>query len=217
MHRTIGQTLRAAREARGLTILDVSHKTRISAGRLQQLEDDNFAAFGNMTYARSFLKGYSRFLDVDASEVADAFPAPPLVGPSDYRYLTDNLGPWIEHRVRPFRREMLVKAGRSPLPTLAGMFTVFVIAGVLLGNHLVERHKTDGKSAEASTMDAKAAGPAQSSPAQGISQALESVGGAKSPVPGEQPETVVRPAVLPKNIPAPDTPSTPVRRPEIVN
>lgn len=217
MHRTIGQTLRTAREARGLTVLDVSHKTRMPAGRLQQLEDDNFAAFGNMTYARSFLKAYSRFLDVDASAVADAFPAPPLVGPSDYRYLTENLGPWIEHRVRPFRRETLVKAGRSPLPTLAGMFAVFVIAGVLLGNHLVERHKTDGKSAEGGKTDVKPARTGQASPAQGGSQVPGSAGDPGNAVPDEQPETVVRPAVLPKNIPAPDAPGTPVRRPEIVN
>ena len=69
MQRTIGQTLRAAREATGLNLLDVAHKTRIPANRLQQLEDDNYAAFGSMAYAKSFLKTYSRFLHVDASDV----------------------------------------------------------------------------------------------------------------------------------------------------
>ena len=222
MHRTIGQTLRAAREARGLALPDVAHKTRIPANRLQQLEDDNFAAFGNMAYAKSFLKHYSRFLDVDASEVADAFPIPPLGGPSDYRYLTETHGPWIERKQRSARKEPLSKTGGSPVPTLAGMFAMFVIAGVLLGNHLVERQKTDGKHAPAAgeqdLVDKASEAPAPASALQDERKdQMAPPDTTAAELTGVQPETVVRPAVLPMHIPARDTPNTPVRRPEIVN
>ena len=125
MHRTIGQTLRAAREARGLTLQDVAHETRIPANRILQLEGDNFAGFGSMAYAKSFLKSYSRYLGVDAREVADGLPVPVLGGPSDYRYLTETHGPWIERHERPRRKEPLAKTGGSPIPTLVGMFTLF--------------------------------------------------------------------------------------------
>lgn len=230
MHRTIGHTLRAAREAKGLTLLDVAHQTRIPSNRLQQLEEDNFAAFGNMAYAKSFLKHYSRFLEVDASEVADAFPVPPLGGPSDYRYLTETHGPWIERTRRPGRKESLTKSGGSPVPTLVGMFAVFVIAGVLLGNHLVERQKSDGKHAAATPDGSDGKGVEQQTsgvpgtpdaatgqPDKGKGKGVDGLPDAQAKVPEIPLETIVRPAVLPKSIPAPDSPNTPVRRPEIVN
>lgn len=220
MHRTIGQNLRTTREARGLSLLDVAHLTRIPANRLQQLEDDNFAAFGSMAYAKSFLKNYSRFLGVDAREVADGLPVPVLGGPSDYRYLTETHGPWIERHEQPHRREALAKSGRSPIPTLVGMFTVFVIAGALLGNHLVERHKSDGKGASAGGSE-KIKGAGEKASAANSDTSV-SVGNGTIPdgrtgIQDLPEETVIRPAVLPSSIPAPNSLTTPVRRPEIVN
>lgn len=223
MHRTIGQTLRAAREARGLTLQDVAHETRIPATRILQLEGDNFAGFGSMAYAKSFLKSYSRYLGVDAREVADGLPVPVLGGPPDYRYLTETHGPWIERHERPRRKEPLAKTGGSPIPTLVGMFTLFLIAGGLLGNHLVERHKSDAK------LVPKVAGAPAGSVGQSAADAGKPTPDATSPTlpgnktegqpgaPGSPRETVIRPAMLPSTVPAPDRPNTPVRRPEIVN
>lgn len=224
MHRTIGQNLRAARESAGLTLLDVAHCTRIPANRLQQLEDGNVAAFGSMAYARSFLKSYSRFLNVDASEALEELPAPVLGGPSDYRYLTDTQGPWIEKRERPQRRrEPLARSARSPLPTLAFMFAIFVVAGALLASHLVEMKKTDHKSP--ATKSAETSKPAENAVAKEpqhitVGAQVPSNKEAASP-PGASPSpdqnTVIRPAVVPTSIPAPDSPTTPVRRPQIVD
>ena len=215
MHRTIGQTLRAAREAKGLTLLDVAHETRIPANRIMQLEGDNFAGFGSMAYAKSFLKSYSRYLGVDAREVADGLPVPVLGGPSDYRYLTETHGPWIERHERPRRKEPLAKTSGSPIPTLVGMFAIFVIAGALLGSHLVERQKSDAKLipkvAGAPAANGKPTPDSTSSALPGNKP--EGQPGA----PGNPRETVIRPAMLPSSVPAPDSPNTPVRRPEIVN
>lgn len=224
MQRTIGQNLRAARESAGLTLLDVAHHTRIPANRLQQLEDDNLAAFGSMAYARSFLKSYSRFLNVDASGALEELPAPVLGGPSDYRYLTDTQGPWIEKRERPQRRrEPLTRSARSPLPTLAFMFVLFVVAGALLASHLVEMKKTDHKLPAATAAETGKPGEkATAKEPQPITvgaqvpsgRAVASPPGAN---PGTDQTTVIRPAVVPSSIPAPDSPTTPVRRPQIVD
>lgn len=231
MQRTIGQVLRTAREARGLTFLDVSHETRIPPNRLQQLEDDNFAAFGSMAYAKSFLKNYSRYLGVDASEVVDGLPVPVLGGPSDYRYLTETQGAWIERHERPHGRSVVAKAGRSPVPTLAGMFAVFVIAGALLGNHLVERHKSvagtspkaQGEYSRSSGDDSDFAASPTLNPegvshvdAGGPGEVGRGIPGSERTGPELPHETTVRRAVLPSSIPAPVGPNTPVRRPEIV-
>jgi cytoskeletal protein RodZ len=223
MHRTIGQTLRAAREAKGLTLLDVAHETRIPANRIMQLEGDNFAGFGSMAYAKSFLKGYSRYLGVDAREVADGLPVPVLGGPSDYRYLIETHGPWIERHERPRRKEPLAKTSGSPIPTLVGMFAIFVIAGALLGSVLVERQKSDAKLIPkvAGTPAASTAGDAATNGQPTPDSTSSALPGNKTDgqpgAPGNPRETVIRPAMLPSSVPAPDSPNTPVRRPEIVN
>jgi transcriptional regulator with XRE-family HTH domain len=98
MDAPLSETLKAAREARGLTLEDAAHATRIPVPRLRQLETGNYAAFGNMAYARGFIRLYGRYLEVDAEEFATGLPDPVLGGPSDYRYLTENYGPWIQDR-----------------------------------------------------------------------------------------------------------------------
>lgn len=98
MDAPLSETLKAAREARGLTLEDAAHATRIPVPRLRQLETGNYAAFGNMAYARGFIRLYGRYLDVDAQEFATGLPDPVLGGPSDYRYLTESYGPWIGDR-----------------------------------------------------------------------------------------------------------------------
>jgi len=98
MDAPLSETLKAAREARGLTLEDAAHATRIPVPRLLQLETGNYAAFGNMAYARGFIRLYGRYLDVDAQEFSTGLPDPVLGGPSDYRYLTESYGPWIGDR-----------------------------------------------------------------------------------------------------------------------
>ena len=214
-----------------MNILDVAHRTRIPANRIQQLEEDNYAAFGSMAYAKSFLKTYSRFLEVDSSEVLEGLPSPVLGGPDDYRYLTEVQGPWVEKRSRPQRRELLTRAGRSPVPTLALMFALFVVVGGIFGSHLVERQKGgDPKSSDAAAVDAKTStekpglkkdaatsiDPKSPSLALAAETSFASNVMGQKPTGGEEVRTVVRPAVLPSAIPAPDTPNTPVRKPQIV-
>jgi transcriptional regulator with XRE-family HTH domain len=98
MDAPLSETLKAAREARGLTLEDAAHATRIPVPRLRQLETGNYAAFGNMAYARGFIRLYGRYLDVDAQEFSTGLPDPVLGGPFDYRYLTESYGPWIGDR-----------------------------------------------------------------------------------------------------------------------
>lgn len=100
MEVTLASQLKAARIERGLSLADAAHATRIPIPRLLQLEANNLAAFGNMAYARSFLRHYSEFLGVDATKFIKDLPEPIFGGPHDYRYLTDSFGPWIDRRVR---------------------------------------------------------------------------------------------------------------------
>ncbi|GEP41869.1 helix-turn-helix domain-containing protein [Brevifollis gellanilyticus] len=158
----IGQTLKASREARGLSLPDVAYKTRIPVSRLVLLEQDNYAALGGMTYARSFLRHYSQFLGVDASEMLHDLPSGVLGGPRDYRYLLENHGDWVPPKnVRRYasRPNLKVRARRSPVP--AGLF-IFVL--VLIGTGIWGKYVADDRLAAEEAAKSAPALPAPSTP-----------------------------------------------------
>jgi len=147
MNLTLGQRLQAAREVRGLSLADAAHETRIPAQRLQHLESENLAAFGSMTYARSFLKLYSDFLEVDASAVLDELPSAVLGGPQDYRHLVESFGPWL--RDKPQRVEKLadpvvgrVQTIKSPVPAAIAVFVCVLAASGIFGKYVMDSQRT---------------------------------------------------------------------------
>ncbi|NTW09337.1 MAG: helix-turn-helix domain-containing protein, partial [Anaerolineaceae bacterium] len=64
MEATIGDRLRTAREARGLTLQDVEKAIHIRVHYLQALEDDDFSRLPSKTQARGFLRLYADFLKI---------------------------------------------------------------------------------------------------------------------------------------------------------
>lgn len=156
-HRTpaaLGRLLTTAREKRRLSIQDAAHQTRIPAHALRQLEEGNIAAFGSITYARSFMRAYSAFLGVDPSPYLRPLPAKgQLGGERDYRYLVQSQGPWIlpheesetvaaRRRLRPSpaTRPAAAKLRRiaSPLPAGLGVFALMLMATALWGMHVAD-------------------------------------------------------------------------------
>ena len=143
MTATFGQMLVAAREQRGLTIEDAAHETRIPAQRLRYLESGNIAAFGSLTYARSFMRQYSDFLGVDASSMLEELPEGALGGERDYRYLTQSQGPWLREPAMQGERITApatngVRSIKSPLPAGIAVF-LFILAGTAMwGRHVAD-------------------------------------------------------------------------------
>jgi cytoskeletal protein RodZ len=70
---SVGSQLMQARQARDLCIEDVAFATHIPHQRLRDLENDDLSHFANLTYAKGFLKLYSKFLDLDLSDYLDEF------------------------------------------------------------------------------------------------------------------------------------------------
>lgn len=69
----LGERFRAAREARGLALPDVSEQIRIRSVYLAAIEDENWKAIGAPVYVRGFLRTYARFLGIDPEEAVAAF------------------------------------------------------------------------------------------------------------------------------------------------
>ena len=77
----IGPRLRAAREKKGLTILQAAEKMHVDSRTLESLEAEDFAALGAPVYARGHLRHYAELVDESPAELqalyADATKAQP--------------------------------------------------------------------------------------------------------------------------------------------
>ena len=69
---TIGQKLGKARRSRDLSIEDVAHETRIHPNMILCIEEDDFSHFPSVAYAKSFIRKYSDYLEVDISSEMSA-------------------------------------------------------------------------------------------------------------------------------------------------
>lgn len=67
---TVGEKLRAAREAKGLDLAAVATATRIPQRHLEAIEKSNYNSLPSITYALGFAKAYARAVDVDEVEIA---------------------------------------------------------------------------------------------------------------------------------------------------
>jgi cytoskeletal protein RodZ len=78
----IGELLRKAREATGLSIEDVTFQTKLPTSAIEALEADDFSHFISPVYAKSFLLQYSGFLHVDAASWLEALQPSSFIGDS---------------------------------------------------------------------------------------------------------------------------------------
>jgi transcriptional regulator with XRE-family HTH domain len=76
----LGEDLRAAREARNLTLSDISERIHIRTIYLQSLEAEDWGAIDAPVYVRGFLRTYARFLGLDPEESVARFNAALPVG-----------------------------------------------------------------------------------------------------------------------------------------
>jgi len=92
---SVGQALREARLKKNLSIEEVSRATKIRAARIVDLENDDYMRFPNITYARSFLVLYAKFIGVDITKYP-IVEAGSTVGLADYQYLQSDEAPPVQ-------------------------------------------------------------------------------------------------------------------------
>jgi len=71
----LGDEFRAAREARHLSLSDVSEQIHIRSVYLQSIEDEDWSAIAAPVYVRGFIRTYARFLALDPERAVDRFNA----------------------------------------------------------------------------------------------------------------------------------------------
>lgn len=68
---TAGERLRAAREAKGLTLEDVASQTRIPLRHLESIEQGDWSKLPAPTYSIGFARSYASCVELDRAEIAD--------------------------------------------------------------------------------------------------------------------------------------------------
>ncbi len=63
---SVGASLKAAREAQGLSLDQAAGRLRLMIRQLSTMETDDFAALGQPVFARGFVRNYARMLGLDA-------------------------------------------------------------------------------------------------------------------------------------------------------
>ena len=69
----LGETLRRARQARGITVEDAERATRIPRRYLEALEQENYTILPAPVYARGFLRSYAGYLGLDPAALLPLF------------------------------------------------------------------------------------------------------------------------------------------------
>jgi len=77
---SLGQTLREAREAKGLTIAELSKKTHIMSKQLEGIERDDFSPIPAPIYVKSFIKTFATQVDLDPAEMVEKYLAQEKAG-----------------------------------------------------------------------------------------------------------------------------------------
>ena len=91
----VGAILRAAREARGLSVQEAAQQLRLMNRQITAMENEDFASLGQPVFARGFVRNYARMLGLDAATILQAMggaqaepvevtQTPPLILPSKW-------------------------------------------------------------------------------------------------------------------------------------
>ncbi len=72
---TVAEQLRAAREAKNLSINEVVEITKIRTDHLRALEEGNFDVFSAPVYIRGFVRSYATLLKLDVPQLIKALEA----------------------------------------------------------------------------------------------------------------------------------------------
>ncbi|MHB8733204.1 MAG: helix-turn-helix domain-containing protein, partial [bacterium] len=125
----IGERLRNARTARGLTLEDIEAATRIKGHYLDALEREAWDELPGVTYVRGFLASYARQLGISVDEILSLYSVPAAGAPS--ATASSAVPRPVEVRITPANPQSRLRR------TITAIAVVFVAGAVVLGYILV--------------------------------------------------------------------------------
>lgn len=160
---SIGETLATARQTAGLTISQVSERTRIRASVIRGIEADDFASCGGNFYARGHIRSIAKVVGIDPE---------PLIREFDRKY--GALEP--TSAAAAFESERPVKIAEPRSPNWTAAMAVALVLVVLYGIvRVLDGGATDPQTAQPVAQPSRAALPAQSATATPAPDAVAAV------------------------------------------
>jgi cytoskeletal protein RodZ len=125
---TVAEQLRAAREAKKLTVQNVADATKIRTDHIRALEEGNFAAFSAPVYIRGSVKNYATFLKLDLPQITAALDAE-LKGTEKF----SEPPPLSEETTSPFDRVffLLSKVNVKVALLAGGILGIILVFGIV--------------------------------------------------------------------------------------
>lgn len=136
----IGDKLRSARKAKGMSIEDIEKITKIQRRYLTAIENDDFDQLPGDFYVRAFIKQYAQVVGLDGKELLNDYHSEvPEAKPEEYVEKSN------DNRTEEVRRTTQNKKGlwKAYLPKAAAVIGVFLVIFVI---YLVYAHFFTGGS-----------------------------------------------------------------------
>jgi hypothetical protein len=125
---SLGEELRRAREARGVSLREISEQTRITMRHLEAIEADDYKHLPGGIFNRSFVKAYARHIHFDEQRALDLYARTAR----EHGDSPDEPPPTSPQRSRVYmgetQRSPLVTAGLSAI--MIGVLVLVVYAGL---------------------------------------------------------------------------------------
>ncbi len=136
MAESLGEKLRQAREARGITISEVAEQTRISSQYLEGIEADDYRALPGGIFNKGFLKSYAKYVGVDEQEALQ-----------DYARLVASQDNQVSDDPKTYRPEVLTddRSNSSNLFTI--IFAIIILGLISWGAYTFANYYGDSSSA----------------------------------------------------------------------
>jgi transcriptional regulator with XRE-family HTH domain len=135
MSLTLGEKLRQAREAKGISVSEVAEQTRISPLYIQSIENNDYKPLPGGIFNKGFVKSYAKFIGVDEQEAL-----------ADYSRLAAEHEATAEQPFKVYRPEVLTddNAASSMAPTLifAGIILALMTGGILFVLNYLQNRDT---------------------------------------------------------------------------
>lgn len=125
----VGERLRAAREAKGISLQEVANTTRIPIRHLEYIEKGEWAALPAATYSVGFARSYATSVGLDPAEVGQE--------------LRQELGISRNHSASP-AASYYEPADPARVPPRWVAIVAVVLIAVLIGGYLLWRNQTVG-------------------------------------------------------------------------
>lgn len=153
-HAGVGTTLRAAREAKGLSLAEIAARTRIPLRHLTAIEQADYRSLPSPTYAVGFAKGYARAVGVDEVAVAQAVRAE-----------VDRAGPRVSDYV-PYEAAdpARIPSRGVAIVGLGLALAILILAGLWYGTNVFREGVSDGQATSVAVPAAAPPAPPAAAP-----------------------------------------------------